>query len=215
MKTNYLTLAAAAFLVSGCQTGIDTSRKDTGGTTMHLSQWKSIQPQELVINIADLDGIVISEPQSQIRDNRILHQRARFDGAGTVRIQHHQVFGYSQHVTRQLNDREDAKADVDRFYKRQNQKIVHREARKISSGSRGGWLTSVYIPDAAQTCFLARVGFLGDTNKPTPVGEYYDTVVRFRDCSGKRSMDDVEAFLNGMKIVEPKYNLMRLSRSKP
>ena len=76
-------------------------------------------------------------------------------------------------------------------------------------------MTAVYVQDAAQTCFLARVGFLGDTNKPTPVGEYYDTVVRFRDCSGKRSMDDVEAFLNGMKIVEPEYNLTRLSRSKP
>ena len=212
MKPNYLTLVAAAFLVSACQTGIDTSRKDSGGTTMHLSQWKSIKPHELVINIADLDGIVIYEPQSQIRDNQILHQRARFDGAGTLRIQHHQVYGYSQHVTRQLNNREDAKADVDRYYKSQNRKIVHVEARKISSGDRGGWLTSVDIQDAGQTCFLARVGFLGDTNKPTPPGEHYDTVVRFRDCSGKRSMDVVEAFLNGMKIVEPEYNRSRLSK---
>ena len=215
MKTNYLTLAVAAFLVSACQTGIDTSRKDTGGRTMHMSQWKSIEPHELVINIADLDGIVISEPQSRIRDNQLLHQRARFDGAGSLVIQHHPIFGYSQHTTNQLNSREDAKAYIDRYYKGRNQRIVHGEARKISSGDRGGWMTSVYVQDAAQTCFLARVGFLGDTNKPTPVGEYYDTVVRFRDCSGKRSMDDVEAFLNGMKIVEPEYNLTRLSRSKP
>ena len=75
-------------------------------------------------------------------------------------------------------------------------------------------MTSVYVQDTAQTCLLARVGFLGDTNKPTSPGEYYDTIVRFRDCSGKRSTDDVEAFLNGMKIVEPEYNLMRLGRSK-
>ncbi len=214
MKTKYLTLVAAAFLVSACQTGIDTSRRDAGGTTMHLSQWKPIEPHELVINIADLDGIEIAEPQSRIRDNQILNQRARFDGAGFLSIQHHQVFGFSQHTTRQMNSREDAKADIDRFYKRQNRKIVHGEARKISSGGRGGWMTSVDIQDAGQTCFLARVGFLGDANKPTPVGEYYDTLVRFRDCSGKRSMDDVEAFLNGLKIVEPEYNLKLLRRSK-
>lgn len=215
MKPNYLTLVAAAFLVSACQTGIDTSRKDDGGTTVHLSQWKSIQPHELVINVADLDGIVISQPQSRIRDNQILHQRARFDGAGFLVIQHIQVLAYNQHVTSRMNSREDAKADVDGYYKGRNQKIVHGEARKISSGDRGGWMTSVDVQDTGQTCFLARVGFLGDTNKPTPPGEYYDTVVRFRDCSGKRSMDDVEAFLNGMKIVEPEYNLTRLRRSKP
>lgn len=210
MRTNYLTLTAAVFLVSACQTGIDTSKKDTGGTTVYLSQWKSIEPHELVINIADLDGIIISQPQSRIRDNEILHQRARFDGTGFLMIQHIQVYYYNQHVTSRMNSRENAKVEVDRYYKGRNQKIVHREARKISSGDRGGWLTSVYIPDAAQTCFLARVGFLGDTRKPSPPGEYYDTIVRFRDCSGKRSTDDVEAFLNGMKIVGPEYNRMRL-----
>ena len=211
MKSKYLTLVAAAFLVSACQTGIDTSQRDSGGTTMHLSQWKPIKPHELVINVADLEGIEISNPESRIRDNRILQQRATFDGAtGFLRIHHHQVAGYNQHVTRRMNSRENAKTEVNKYFKGQKKKIVHGEARKISSSGRGGWLMSVDVQDIGKTCFLATVGFLGDTNKIAPVGEHYDTIVRFLDCSGKRSMGDVEHFLNGMKIVEPQYNRILL-----
>ena len=201
-----------AFLVSACQTGTDTSRKDAGGRTMHLSQWKSIKPHELVINIADLDGIVILEPQSQIRDNEVLHQRAKFYGGGGLNLEHIQVYYYNLQTTDAMNSRENAKAEADRYYKRRKQRVVYEEERKISSGDRGGWMATIEVKDTGQTCLLARVGFLGDTNKRTPIGEHYDTVVRFRDCSGKRSMDDVEAFLKGMKIVDSEYNLMRFRR---
>ena len=36
--------------------------------------------------------------------------------------------------------------------------------------------------------------------------EHYDTSVSFRDCSGKRTLDDVAKWLEGAKLVEPPYN---------
>ena len=213
MRTNYLTLIAAAFLVSACQTGIDTSKKNAAGGTMHLSQWKSIKPHELIINIADLDGIVISKPESRNRDNRLIHQQARFDGGGGLFLEHAQGI-FSEYTTNDIDSRENARAELSRYYKKRNQKIVRGEEREISSGDRGGWMTSVVVQNTGQTCILARVGFLGDTAKGGSLpGVYYDTIVRLRNCSGKRSMDDVEAFLKGMKLVEPEYNLMMFRRA--
>ena len=36
--------------------------------------------------------------------------------------------------------------------------------------------------------------------------EAYDTGASFRDCSGKRSLDDVVKWIESVKIVEPPYN---------
>ena len=45
------------------------------------------------------------------------------------------------------------------------------------------------------------LGFLSDGTKARTSGEHYDTIVHFRDCTGRRSMEEVEAFLRGLKLV--------------
>ena len=202
-------MITTALFFSSCKTteNIDTSQRAISGKVMHLTEWKSIQPHELVVNISDLEGVSILRAQQQVRDNQIIKQRAWLGlsdghdhdldiqyGVGTW------LFKFSE--TKRLNSEEKFKETVSKYYMKQNLKVIHEETRKVyRHGDRGGWLSSVRTSGPAQYCILARIGFLSDSTKFLPVGELYDTIVLFRDCSRKRSLDDIEAFLNGMKII--------------
>ena len=48
---------------------------------------------------------------------------------------------------------------------------------------------------------LGVVAFLSRAGKNRSSDEHYDTIVRFRDCSGKRSVEEVKDFLNRLRIV--------------
>ena len=60
------------------------------------------------------------------------------------------------------------------------------------------------------SCIVSQFGFLTDWAKMGHrTDERYDTIINFRDCSGKRSLDQVAEWLEGAKIVEPPYNRVR------
>ena len=59
-------------------------------------------------------------------------------------------------------------------------------------------------------CIIARIGFLSDPAKGgRATYEVYDSGMSYRDCSGKRTLDDVVTWLESAKIVEPSYNRVR------
>ncbi len=116
---------------------------------------------------------------------------------------------YDLRTTQHVNDPTTAKNRVAKFYKNGNRKFAHEESRKIHAyGEHGGWVHLVRTSDIGLTCIFAMVGFLSDPAKPHShiTDEHYDTSVDFHDCSADRSLDEVVAFLKGLKIVPPGYN---------
>ena len=214
--TSLVALAGGATLLvlAACVTNTATTGRDNQGRVTHHTEWRNIEPHEAIINIADLKGA--SEPrfllrtEQRARDNVIVEQRIRFNGMmGYIYVQQAPIFNYA--TTEQFNDPSVFKKKIDEFYGKRARDVDYDESRKIyNHGKRGGWLHVVRDPDRA--CIFARVGFLEDSGNKSSVvtDELYDTLVTFRDCSGKRSADDIETFLNGIKIIPPEYNRMLL-----
>lgn len=196
--------------------GAAAADRTIGGKIVSHTEWRTMKPQEAVINIADLEGFSHStfflRTQQRTRDNVIVEQRLRFNGMdGYIWVQRAPIFDYA--TTKHFNDQKSAQKKIDRFYGKRIRTVDYEEARRIYRyGTRGGWLHVVRdklrrnAPD--RTCIFASLGFLDDrANIPsTTADELYDTVINFRDCSGRRTADDVEAFLNDLRIVRPEYN---------
>lgn len=190
-----------------------TTGKDTGGRTMHLTGWQGIDPWELVINVADLDGVAgtINRAKTRTRDNTIIHQRAFFE-SGFLRM--NMILGtglYSVSVTQRFNDETDAKEAIRKYYK--GRKVEFEDSARIrDTGERGGWAHLVRDPNAeGRTCIFGKVGFLTPAKRGQTLDERYDVLVRLRDCSQKRSFSHVVDFLTNMKVVEPEYNRMLMA----
>ena len=207
-----LAIGATAILAA-CVTNPATTGRDIGGRTMHLAEWRAVEPREAIINIADLKGA--SEPgflmrtEQRVRDNALLQQKIRFNGgAGYIHAERTNGL-YDYGTTEYFNDPSTAKSQIDKFYGKSIPDTDYKESRKIySRGKRGGWLYMVRSLSSApdRTCVFASIGFLDNPTKNQRTDERYDTGIIFRDCSGTRTPDDIEAFLNALKIVPPEYN---------
>ncbi len=196
-------MLSAALAACGPQ-GKVTVGKTTGGARTYFSEWKDIGPSKLRINVADLPKAIINVTEQRVRDNRILHQRVYFDGNGYLLMQH-MLGPNALFFLRVTTDTNDFSIVADEFKDWIGSKTDIAEANKkriYNRGTRGGWLTAV-PKSFYRDCILARVGFLSRPEKNTTSDEHYDTIVWFRDCSGKRSRAEVERFLKGLKIVSP------------
>ena len=186
-----------------------TTGADAGGRTMHLTGWQDIDPWELRINIADMDGMAgtVYGAQTQTRDNSVIHQRARFY-RGYLGIQHNHgpEAAYDERTTRNLNAEANLKENIREYFN--GQKIEYEDSAHIRvRGERGGWTHLVRDPNAeGRTCIFGHVGFLMPAKRSIWTQEAYDVVVTLRDCSQKRSFSHVVDFLTNMKVVEPEYN---------
>ena len=208
-------LAAAAASAAACVPEGPTATggsigKTIGGVPTYHTAWRSIEPHELMVNIVDLKGATVQRAEQRNRDNALVHQRAWLDsGLGWLTIEHVIVSRFNLQTTQYFNDPTTAKNYVAKFYKNGNRKFAYEESRKIHAyGERGGWVHLVRTPDTGRTCIFAMVAFLSDPAKLHShiTDEIYDTGVRFRYCSADRSLDEVVAFLKGLKIVPPGYN---------
>ena len=207
-------LAAVAALTAcapepGPRPGGGSIGRDVGGPPTYRTAWTAIEPHELLINIADLEEAALSNAERRGRDNRLVQQRVRLDGgSGRIFLEHSISGYYNERSTRNANDPASSKKGISRYYGKIG-RFDYEESRKVYTyGERGGWVHRVRNRVTDRTCIFAQVAFLSDQAKlhGSVTDERYDTVVRLRDCSRKRSLNQTEAFLNRMKIVPPEYN---------
>lgn len=211
MKIRLAALAATlcAALASCGPQGETTVGKTIAGANMRLSDWSSLPPADFLINLGDLKDVKdIRGTEHRIRDNHIAQQRARFghefSHGGYVYIEHltapRRVF--SLRGTNRVNSADWALGAADKYFKQRNRTMTVGEKRHIHKyGDRGGWLVHVSSGQLGHSCLFSKLGFLSDGTKARTSGEHYDTIVHFRDCTGRRSMEEVEAFLRGLKLV--------------
>ena len=99
----------------------------------------------------------------------------------------------------------------ERWWKHRSEAFgVEGKQKVYSFGDRGGWVHATRGRRTGTACIIARVAFISDPGKTAArTSEHYDTGISYRDCSGKRSIDAVAAWLEGAKLVEPIYNRAR------
>lgn len=201
--------AAAIAVTAPAALAQDKPPRDSTGTVMDLSKWHDMPTHEFMLNIVDLPGVEMARAQRRVRNKGIPHERVRFGGGkGWMLVEHIYVGLYNEHVTDSMQSREEADRAVERRAERRRLVTSVEQRRKIYAfGERGGWVYAVRVQGTGQLCIAGRFGFLSDWGKMGHrTGERYDTSVIFNDCSGKRSLDDMVAWANGAKIVEPPYN---------
>ena len=213
MKHIVRTFAAVALIAAAPPASAqDKPPRDSGGAVMDLTQWHSMPTHEFMLNIVDLPNAVFTRAQRRVRNKAIPHERVRFDGGkGSIFVEHSFTLVYNEYVTDRMLDRDHADGLLDKFGQRRGQVFEAEQRRKIYTfGERGGWVYAIRGKRTGEACVVARFGFLSDWGKMGHrTGERYDTSVSFRDCSGKRSFEDVVKWVEGAKIVEPLYNRVR------
>ena len=200
----WIAAAAMTAMLAACgPQGKVTVGKTHGGARTYFSEWRDIGPSELRINIAELPKAIMNVTEQSIRDNRILHQRVYFDSVGYFLMQH--MLGanalFMLRVTKDANDFAKFAEEFKSWIGARTNEAAANKKRIYVRGVRGGWLTTVKTESIYRDCILARVGFLSKPEKNYTADEHYDTVVWFRDCSGKRSVEEVESFLSRLEIV--------------
>ena len=164
---------------------------------------------ELMFNIVDLPDAEFTRAQRRVPNNSAPWQRLWFDGGKSwMFVEHIYLQVYNTHVTDRLQSREYADGLLDRFSKRRGDMFVAEERRKIYRFSdRSGWVYAAHGRNTAEVCISARIGFISDSAKTgARTSERYDTSFTFRDCSDRRSIDDVVKWVEDTKIVESVYN---------
>ncbi len=187
----------------------DKRPRDSSGAVMDLSAWHSMPTHAFMLNIVDLPGAEFTRAQRRTRNKGIPHERIWFDtGRGWMFVEHLLVGVYHGYVTDRLRSRDYADSLLGRFGRSRGEAFEAEERRKIYSyGERAGWVYAVRGRHTGEACILARFGLLSDWAKiGQRTDEHYDTAVSFRDCSGKRSLDDVANWVESAKLVEPVYN---------
>ena len=200
-------IAAASIgaLLAACgPQGKVTQGQTSVGSRTYLTEWQEIEPAKLVVNFSDLNGAEITWAEQRIRDNHVIHQRVDFDARGRLTVEHLRgPFSiFTMRVTDQFSDMPKALEDMKRFHSRYTVQEGDLESGRIRSrGSRGGLVARAAESLTGTACVLGVMAFLSSGSKNRTLDERYDTIVRFRDCSGKRSVSEVRDFLNGLRIV--------------
>lgn len=192
--------------------GQDKPQRDSGGAIMDLSQWHAMPPHEFMLNIVDLPDAEPTRTQRRVRNKGIPHERVWFDdGESFILVEHIYTGVYNEYVTDSMQSGEAADKLLDLFGRNRGETFKVQEKRKLYQfGERAGWAYTVSGRHTRQTCIISRLAFLTDWGKiGQRTGERYDTSFAFRDCSGKRTIDDVVTWLEGAKLVEPPYNRIR------
>lgn len=197
------TIAAPCAVLGSCgPQGETTVGKTIGGASTQLSQWQSVLLADFPVDLGDLGNI--SRTERRVRDNHIAQHRAYFDGSGYIWMEHLAAAKhvFSLRTTDRLNKVDWTLEAARRYFGNRKEKMTVGEKRRIHEyGKRGGWLVSVNNEQGSRTGLFSRLGFLDDGNRARTSGEHYDTLIYFSDCSGRRSLDDTEAFLRGLKLV--------------
>lgn len=200
------TLVTAACVTSGT---VDTSHKDIGGKTIHLTEWRDIKPYQLRINVADAAmGAAIHEAQQRIRDNDVLNQQAKFD-RGWIFVEYLIDPGlhYDALTVRRLKSEAASKQRIQGAFS--NRRLVYEDSVQIEQrGRQIGWAHLIRNPNNEElTCIYAWTAILSPGKVvQDKFDDVYDTTVELLDCSMVSPFAGVVGFLSGLKVVKPEYN---------
>ena len=212
-------LAILVFTTS-CNTTPNTS-KDLVGRTLKFSPWQTIPAHGILVNIRDLDGSIQGYARQRSNKRNTIQQYINFDDEMSHLWVEHVEKLYSNTTFRYLNEIESSRKIAQKWYAEGS--LTYNATRKIyQRHSVGGYVHRITArpknsPEGTLTeCIVAMIGFLSDVSKhpnddlrDTSL-EFYDASLEYNDCSGTRTLGEIEAYLKNISIVSPGYNREKL-----
>lgn len=198
----WIAAAIMTAMLAGCgPAGNKTVGKTVSGTRTYSTEWTDIPPARVLIGLGGLDNAAIAWTEERIRDNSIVHQQVWFDGGNLIFVEHlagpFSLYGTS--LTERYNNPVKV---VDKYSSAFNVHTADPETGRIRKhGDRGGWVGTGTARAMGGWCIVGSVALLSRADKSRGMDERYDTVVSIRDCSRKRTMEEVERFLTHVRIV--------------
>ena len=195
--------AAALLALSACQT---TGPKDSSGTNMALSEWKTIDASEMDLNLPLLIKQKVTRVEYQLRDNAVYHYRLQLEGGkGFVFTQYYWEAWYGDQSEKVLADRETFEKKVAGVLKGDLASIA--EIRKIER--KGGKRTVGFaaVADVKNPtkgkCFYSDAGYRVKAGTPydNDFGNI-DAVVEIVYCDPSVTIDDFSLALTDIEEVK-------------
>ena len=191
---------------------IENEMGHTTAQTFDYTEWETIPPEEIVVNLYDLRDARAVGTQMRTRDNALVEQRARLL-LGAIQIQHVPANLFNLTGTASIRDRAEVEDRVRESLGDEGKAAELTDSRNLHGFKvRGGWLLVFDLAGSGRTCYMSETGFLSDPGKNWYAGERYDTFVSFYDCSERRSLYEIETWLKGLSIVSSEYKAGRLTK---
>ena len=206
-------LAVGLVAMTACQA---TGPKERGGKTTQLSEWKTVEPYELDLNVPLLISGRITSAENSIRDNALVHNRLKIEGnKGYYSSQRTSVwFGTSTEDT--LNDKAAFIRSVKGTLKATL--IDHDEPQKINhkKGRAAGYWGIFRVNTSVRKCLFAIAGYrLDPRGKADNDFKNIDTAIYFRYCDPGVTFEQFADLLSNVAIVSDRDALRAALRSLP
>ncbi len=199
-----IAVAMMTLALAGCGPAGKTIGKTTTGQRTYNTQWEKLLPDRVLIDPRGLNDAVVTWTDERMRDNAIVQQRVQYDGGSRIFVEHLSgAFSlYNTGVTDRHNNPSKVLAHLDKYFLAYKIHMEDMEKGRIRKyGDRGGWVGEATAKESGTACVIGRLALLSKTEKNLRTDERYDTIVQIRDCSGKRTMEQVKKFLKNVRIV--------------
>ena len=185
--------------------GLECRGQDITGATSCWTPSSRAALESFPINLIDLPNAVIGGIKHRMRDNAVSHYRVVLDPAGNSRSWLSlQVAGttFGPRTTQSVEDLEGQKKVVTRSAGPSE----FRGMTRIRNHGRTGWLGE-YKPESARGwCYAAVLAFEPSPWAAGSPDEMFEMVVRVKDCTGRRTREQLEEWLYSLREVADGYN---------
>lgn len=179
--------------------------KDITGATSCWSESSSQALSAFPINLIDLPGAVIGGITHRMRDNSVFHYRVSLNpGDLSNSWLSLQVAGtaFNAETTRHIENLEAHKASIRRYaWSAEFGKIT-----RVRDPDRTGWVGAYKPSPSSPWCYAAVLAL-----EPSPWGvgraeEMYEMILRIKDCTSRRTVEDLKGWLQSVRAVPEGYN---------
>ena len=195
----------AVFTFATTASALECRGKDISGATSCWSESSSGAQRSFPINLVDLPDAVIGGITHRMRDNSVSHYRVTLNpGDLSWSWLSLQVAGtaFGPETTRHVENLEAHKE----FVRRTSGLTEFREITRIRDHSRTGWLGAYKPASSLRWYYAAVLAFEPSAWGPDYVDELYEMMVRMKDCTGRRTHEQLKEWLYSIRAVPVGYN---------
>lgn len=185
--------------------GLECRGKDSAGVTSCWSESSSETLRSFPINLVDLPNAVIGGITFRMRNNSVLHYRVTLNPGDLSRSWlglQVSATAFNPRTTQSIGDLECQKAVV----RKRAPSAEFREITRIRDLSRTGWLAGYRAAAGRRWCYAAVLAFEPSHWGAGTSDELYTMVLHINDCTGRRTREQLEAWLHSLRSVPEGYN---------
>ncbi len=179
--------------------------KDISGATSCWSETSSEAVSAFPINLIDLPETRIGGITHRMRDNSVSHYRVTLnpgDLSGSWLSLQIAGVTFNAETTRHIENPDAHKE----FIRRTAGPAEFREITRIRDHNRTGWLRAYKPASSLRWCYAAALAFEPSPWGASGVDDLYEMIVRMKDCTGRRTREQLKDWLYSVRAVPEGYN---------